>query len=132
MQIIRESLLEHLILGARSNKCDRYEGDAQSDDAPHNACWHIAARQPQQERPGQAHHPGGQDDNGKPRKIAVTEAVEGLRTVDVHVGVDGIDRELRYPTGRYVVPSHCYAEEQEGIGSAGLARRLFGRKMCRR
>jgi hypothetical protein len=29
-----------------------------------------------------------------------------LRAVDVHVGVDGIDRELRYPTGRYVVPSH--------------------------
>ena len=66
------------------------------------------------------------------RERAVTEAMESLRTVDVHVGVDGIDRELRYPTGRYVVPSHCCAKEQEDIGSTGLEWRLFGRKMCRR
>ena len=129
MQIIREPLLEHLILGAPSNSCNRDEGDAKGDDAPHNACWHVATRQPQQERPDQAHHSGGQDDDGKPREIAVTEAMKGLRPVDVHVGVDGIDRELRYPTGRYVVPGHCYAKEQENVGNAGFASRQFDRKL---
>jgi hypothetical protein len=59
-----------LILGAPSNNCDRYEGDAKSNDAPHNACWHIAARQPQQERPGQAQRsiPSTGSSRGRQRK----------------------------------------------------------------
>ena len=61
----------------------------------------------------------------------MTVGMEGLRPVCAHVGIDGIAHQLPSPTGRNAVARQSDRKEQEGIGSVGIAWRLFDAKLRR-